>query len=176
VDDIWLPLFSVVATCFPEVNLDPKQDSLLGDLARIAKQPITMPQQNPISGDRSSPRFAQLPSTDTIAPEQPNVALQTAVQILAWECPIEPTELARRVSKRIDAKVTAQWLGKNLRRYGISAKKTFGRRIFRVEPGELERVRAKLGIPSPIQSDEGGQQGQEGREGHQPAEQPADLI
>ena len=79
---------------------------------------------------------------------------------------MEPTELAHAVSERVNDKVSAQWLSKSLNRFGIRARKLGkgSRRVFAVPSAELRRAEAKLGIESPYEPGDSGQQGREGQQ------------
>lgn len=168
-DDIWLPLFAIVAACSSDTKIDPEQNSLLGDLAKAAKE-LARFRENPMSEDRQRfPRAAAASCSDRSEPDEPHEALVAALDILE-SGPIEPRDLAKRVSVRVSKsghrEVTAQWLSKNLRRrFRIRAAKQNGRRVFKLLPREIQAAKAKLGVvPSFPQEIESGQQGQEGQD------------
>lgn len=173
VDDIWLPVFAVVTACSPDAEIDPAQDSLIGDLAKAALQ-LTKFRANQIASDTSRfPRQATVSCSEIRASERSEEALVAALDIVR-ERSIEPSELAKRVSKRLGRKVSAQWLSKNLRPLGIRAMKYDGRRVFIVRLREIQEAKVKLGIVPPFAQEAG--TGQQGQEGQQPFENIGDLV
>ena len=174
VDDIWLPVFAVVAACSSEAKIDPAQDSLVGDLAKAALQ-LTKFRADQISGDTSPfPMPATASRSEGGTSEEAYEALVAALDILPGEG-IEPSDLAKIVSKRLKRDVSTQWLSKGLARLGIRAVKYNGRRVFIVRLSEIHEAQVKLGIlpPSLAQEAESGHQGQEGQ---QPFESMEDSV
>jgi hypothetical protein len=160
VDDVWLPLFAIASAS----SADTTPDSNLVEAAKQSAKDRDIP-----NIATASQRTASVPSARNQVERPPNEALVTALHLLAWSVPFEPTKLAKEVSDRIEMKVSAQWLSKHLRRLGILAKRKKGRRVFQVSRGELNQAKGKLGIcpsaPKP------GQEGQEGQQQRKNAEE-----
>jgi hypothetical protein len=165
-DDIWLPLFAIAAACSDETKIDSMQNSLIGDLAKAATE-LAECRDNPLLTDST-----QLHEVRSAAPsrrteiKEPDRALVAALYVLGCGEAMEPTELAHAVSERVNDKVSAQWLSKSLNRFGIRARKLGkgSRRVFAVPSAELRRAEAKLGIESPYEPGDSGQQGREGQQ------------
>ena len=165
VDDIWLPLFAVVVACSPDAKIDSAQSSLIGDLAKAAVQLASF-RANQTSGDTSRfPKPVAASGSKGGGSDEPHEALVVALEFVQVEG-IEPSDLAKMVSKRLKREVSAQWLSKSLGRLGIRAVKYDGRRVFIVRQSEIQEARVKLGIapPSFAQMTETGQQGREGQQ------------
>jgi hypothetical protein len=166
VDDIWLPLFAIVSACSTETKIDPTQNSLMGDLAKAAVQLAEFRDNPLLAGAAESPIAASQDRSAGTEVEEPDETLMAALDIVAWGHPMEPTDLAERVSKRMNTEVSTQWLSKSLKCLGIRAKKQGkgSRRVFNVLPAELRRAEARLGVEAPQSRCESGQQGQEGQQ------------
>jgi hypothetical protein len=170
VDDIWLPLFAIVASPSPDPRIDPKQNSLLGDLARAAQQAATLPADSDRKVSADSPAFSHKNAARQITLREPDAALLAALDMLGWGQPCSPSDLAERVSERLGSEVTTQWLSKHLKRIGIRAKKQKGRRVFAVTPNEVEAAKRRLGIvPHRLRAYGRGRLGQEGQQSYEKA-------
>lgn len=169
VDDIWLPVFAVVAACSPDAEIDPAEDSLIGDLGKAASQ-LTEFRANQISRDTSplpGPATASGPERGVC--EETHEALVAALDFVGSVEGIEPSDLAKMVSKKLKRGVSSQLLSKGLAQLGIRAVKHNGRRVFIVRLSEIREAQVKLGIVPPPSATEA-ESGHQGQEGQQPSE------
>jgi len=169
VDDIWLPLFALVAASSDDAKIDPDLADAAVGLAKHCHNPT------PSSSIRLL-RTVSPGRSEGDRVEGSGRTLVAALRALNSLSPIEPTELAERLSGGLDTEVSAQWLSKNLQSLGIRAKKQGGRRVFNVLPREIERAENMLGIEfSDYQSAEPGQQGQDGQQRCEKVEELEEL-
>ena len=69
---------------------------------------------------------------------------RAALELLEFKSPIEPSDLAKRVSESLDQQVSPQGLSKALKRLGIFSQKVRGKRVFGPSAEALRKAMGKL--------------------------------
>jgi transposase len=145
-DDIWLPLFSVASAAMGGIKealeclSEPAQEiTKAGTTVTTSTQP------------GSKPYVGQAKESSRIQ--------QAALDVMQEQaCPMTPSALAKKVSKRLGMEVSHQTVSKSLKKIGIASQKKRGRRVFLPKNDELRDAWTKLGHRW---------EGQQGQEGHQ---------
>jgi hypothetical protein len=165
-DDIWLPLFAIASAAVGSTDL--ARDPLLQELAEAARElsglrdsHIAKPSVLEFPGAQHSGSVKKSPREVGLSP-----ALVAALNVLDKSLDksegVEPEMLSGIVYECTSARVTAQWLSKNLKPLGINAKKRQGRRVFMPSKEEIRAAQSTLGITAPVIAI--GQQGHEGQQ------------
>jgi|HubBroStandDraft_6_1064221.scaffolds.fasta_scaffold44675_2 hypothetical protein len=161
VDDIWMPLFAVVAAASTSEKIDFDENPWFRRLTEAARNQAVSRDSKASCWPAATPQTAY---RDFQADEERGTLI-AALHTLEWARGICPTDLADRVSKGLGRDITAQWLSKKLKCLGIRAKKTGGKRAFSLGAEDVRNALAKLGVESPtVQAPVAGQQGLEGHE------------
>jgi len=138
-DDIWLPI-----SCIASVAFGMERPTQLNDLYRVAAD--LGKARGKLSGWKgldlsSSPRSSHIELLKDVRHKD---VCRAALELLEFKSPIEPSDLAKRVSESLDQQVSPQGLSKALKRLGIFSQKVRGKRVFGPSAEALRKAMGKL--------------------------------